>query len=441
MVKKLSLNFGLKFTSLDLLVISPQKIVLYHVKGGKKRISLESKFEYSGEFFAKSLLYVANLEKALKELKAKHKDLIEAGIILHLPGLIFQKVSLPISKKLQDTLLNYLRSNLPIPLQKYYTFSKVEKQNLLENTVTVAIFFLPKQLIDSLVNVLEKVNIIPLFAIHSFNALDIFALDYFSIESETDYIFIIHSDKAIMSSWIRNYQHFKVLTDEIETGDLDKLQRLIAYYDQIVPKANREFFVLTSLELPEHWQRIYNLKKMPIDLDVFWSIAGKLATLRLSTSDLIDVLPARPTKIFLFNRLVPILRVASLFTFILIIFSGIFSFSLSKFVQNKIEAIQTGVQGELNLQAKENAINNLNQLMEAYLKRHQKPIDFSAIAEIMNLVEVKKVEADLNKLKIWVIIKKEDLENFSQKIKQILGQVNLQTVEEKDNSLILLLER
>lgn len=440
MVQKFSLKLGLKFSGLDLIVISPQRISLYHIKGEwKKKISLESKFEYVGEIFSKNLLYVHNLEQAFKNLKAKHTDLIEAGIILHLPGLIFQRVSLPISRNFRETLLSYLRSKFPIPLQQYYIFSKVESQ--LENTVTVSIFFLPRQLIDSLVKILEKVGIVPLFAIHSFNALDIFALDYFSIESDTDYVFIIHSDKAIMSSWIRNYQHFKILTDEIDKGNLKKLQRLIAYYDQIVPKANREIFVLTDVKLPEHWQKTYNFKKMPMDLDVFWSTAGKLATLRLNTSDLIDVLPARPTKIFLFNRLVPILMVASLFTFILVIFSGIFSFSVTRFIRNKIEAIQTGVRGELNLQAKETAIKNLNQLTEAYLKRHQKPLDFQTIAEIMNLVEVKKVEADLNKLKIWVIIKKEDFENFSQKIKQILGKVNLQTVEEKENSLILLIEK
>lgn len=438
MTKRSFLNLSIKLGAFDLLVISPTKISLYHIKEKKSEAVVKTKFEYPNEIFSKGILNTSNLEKSLINLKNKHKDLIEAGIILHLPGLIFQKIQLPTTKKIRESLINYLQTNFPLPLQKYYIFSRMESENLNQNDITLSTFFIRRQIIDSLLIALEKAGIVPLFAIHSFNALDVFAFDYFTTEANTDYVFFVQTDKMILSSWIKNYQHQKVLIEEIGAEN-NKFAQIISYYSQLISDKKKEFILVSDEEIPKDILETYHIQQIYKNIDSFWATVGKLAKSKIGKERLIDILPARPSKIFFLNRIIPVFRIASLFTLLLIIISTGSNFTIQKFLQNKISTIETPSEQIVDLSQKENLINNLNNLLDIYLRREQNKIDVNSILKIAQITTIKQINSNLNQTKIWVIINKEE-EEVLNIIKNEIPKAKTNVVEEQQNNLIVLIE-
>jgi hypothetical protein len=435
--KSLLRGLGIKFGGLDIIVILPSKIILYRISGRKK---IELKAEINSTIFKRGLLSLDNLEKSLRELKQKYPDLIEAGIFLHLPGLIYQKIALSATKNFEQALSSYLSINLPLALKNYYVFSKIEKRDEVKNIIDTSVFFLQRTLIDTLMIILERLSIVPLFTVHSFNALDIFVSDYFSSETGVDYVFFVIHDRTILTSWIKDYQHFKVLVDEIEIDDLAKLERMLEFYDQLVPADKRELFYISDRGIPENLKTKYRLRNIPLTPDDFWITVGNLIKRRIGKGGIIDILPEKPLKIFFINRLIPILRVISLFIGSLIVFSMIGFFVLFGYFQEKVKSIQFGVREEISLKEKEEKISNLYSLLDNFLKRYAKPLDVSLIYKLKELGEIQKIESNLQSLKVWVIINK-DREKTLEDLRSSFSNIKIEKVESKEDKILFLIEK
>jgi hypothetical protein len=136
-----------KEKSLDLLMINSKSVIYFKIAKEKAKIKILKSEKIETLISSQRIFYLSNLEEALRIILKKYK-VTELGIILNLPNIIFQRINLTIAAPSKEALLNYLKTNIPLPIEKYNLFFKQDKYKTLPNMSTFNVFLVSKEIID-----------------------------------------------------------------------------------------------------------------------------------------------------------------------------------------------------------------------------------------------------------------------------------------------------
>jgi len=168
------------------LIISPNKISLIELNSKKDSFYITNEIEVEEKIYINNNLNEVNLKKALHSLKSK-MPLREAIVILNLPIFFTQKIIAPDihSKNLKDIIETNIKSQLPFAIEKYLWQSLVYPAKNY-----VFLIFYNKEILQTIVEILLSLTILPLKIDLTFNPFLEFVKNKFSLYFDKSYILI-----------------------------------------------------------------------------------------------------------------------------------------------------------------------------------------------------------------------------------------------------------
>ncbi len=413
----------LREKSYDLIFISPDELAYFSLEKNKVSFKISKAEAISGSLLEQGLLKFENLEKSLSFLIRKHK-LKELGIVLHLPNILFQKISLPRGRNPQETISNYLKTSFPLPLEKYTFFYKEDKYKLTPTLSNFNIFFIEKNRIDVLLSIIEKYNILPLFITPSLEVVYQYLLGKSLIDFHEEYLVFFIDRNLLFALLIKNLRIEKVITEEISLNAIDFNLLIFRLYNflktSISPNAKVLIFSEKKQKISEisHQQIFFDLNPKEILIEGSYLIFNRV----FSGQDFIDFLPLKPYSVYFFNRLLSMSIFLSVYVFLLTLSFSVIYLGLDFKLRGEIKKLSNfqKIQLTTNLNREQiEKFKNLNQKLNLPVLEN-----FDKIKTISQLKELESMNYSPNQaLSFSLRVKKEDLEkvklNFTQNFPNI----------------------
>jgi hypothetical protein len=258
------------------------------------------------------------LEPALQVILKKHK-LTELGIILNLPNIIFQRINLTGTTGVKEALLNYLKTNFPLPIEKYSLFYKQEKYKTLPTLSTFNVFLVSKEIIDSLLAVIEKYNLIPIFISPSVEIFFQYLLSKTILSFNEEYLIFLLEENTLLVFLIRNLRLEKVILEEYdpEKINLDLLiSRIYNFFKPELQSTTKIIFFMEKRDFPEITQQKIFFSSPTINVFLEGSYFAFMNV--FTEKQIIDFSPLKNYTAYFLNRLPSIIVFLSTYLLILL---------------------------------------------------------------------------------------------------------------------------
>jgi hypothetical protein len=368
---------------LDLLIINNTSISYFKITQEKTKIKVLISERVETKIFSQGVFYFTNLEPALQVILKKHK-LTELGIILNLPNIIFQRINLAGTTGVKEALFNYLKTNFPLPIEKYSLFYKQEKYKALPTLSTFNVFLISKEVIDSLLAVIEKYDLIPIFISPSVEIFFQYLLNKALLDFNEEYLIFLLEENNLLAFLIRNLRLEKVILEEYdpEKINLDLLiSRIYDFLKSELKPTTKIIFFMEKKDFPEIVQQKIFFPAPTIN--VFLEGGYFAFNNVLAEKQIIDFSPLKNYTAYFLNRVPSIVVFLSIYLFILS-----FLISISFFVfQNIFTKESRKLASQIpSLSFKENLQNQLEILKK--IASELKPdlfFKFSSLEKIKNL--------------------------------------------------------
>jgi hypothetical protein len=315
----------------DLLIINSSGLSYFKITQEKTKIKIIKSEKVETKIFSQGVFYFNNLEPALQVILKKHK-LTELGIILNLPNIIFQRITLAGTTGVKEALLNYLKTNFPLPIEKYSLFYKKEKYKALPTLSTFNVFLISKEIIDSLLSVIEKYGLIPIFISPSIEIFFQYLLHKTILDFNEEYLIFLLEENTLLAFLVRNLRLEKVILEEYnpEKINLDLIiSRIYDFIKHELKPATKIIFFMEKRDFPEISQQKIFFPSPAVN--VFLE-GGYFAFMNVFTEkQIIDFSPFKNYTAYFLNRLPSIIIFLSAYLFILL-----FLISISFFVFQNI---------------------------------------------------------------------------------------------------------
>lgn len=368
-----------------------------------------------------------NLDRAISLLIKKHK-LKVLGIVLNLPNLLYQRITLPRSANPYEAILNYLKVSFPLSLEKYVFFYKEDKYGLSPTLSNFNIFFTPNEIIDNLLRIIEKYNLIPLFIVPSLEVIYHYLLRKSLIDFNEEYIIFCFQPKMMISFLIKNLRMEKVIIEEIDLEKVDLNLIIARFYNflktNVGPEAKVLFFSEKTISpLPEisHQQITFNLKPLTIFLEGSNFIFSKV----FADQEIVDFLPIKSYSAYFLNRLPSIIIFLSVYLlsifFIVSSLFLVFNLKFKKEIKNLSEET-------LKIRVSESDLENkFFQLSELLKNLNLKTLEnFAKIKKIASLNNLEKIDLEnFEKLNFSLKVQKTDVEKIKFQMNQLFPEIKL----------------
>ncbi|GIW65236.1 MAG: hypothetical protein KatS3mg093_215 [Candidatus Parcubacteria bacterium] len=199
--------------------------------------------------YNQGVFHLTNLEPAISELMTKFK-LREIGIVLHLPTLLFQRISLSRDSVPREAILNYLKNKFSFTLLINILFfiKKTSIKNLVYYLIST-FFFISREIVDGLLNIIEKYGIIPLFISPSIEAYYQYLVSKAIVDFNEEYLVFFISNFSLAAILIKNLRIEKVIIDEIELNNFNK-DLLVRIYNFLKSNFSSEGKILFFSDIP-----------------------------------------------------------------------------------------------------------------------------------------------------------------------------------------------
>jgi hypothetical protein len=315
----------------DLLIINGSNISYFKITQEKTKIKVLKSEKVEAKIFSQGVFYFTNLEPALQVILKKHK-LTELGIILNLPNIIFQRITLTGTTGVKEALLNYLKTNFPLPIEKYSLFYKQEKYKDLPTLSTFNVFLISKEIIDSLLAVIEKYGLIPIFISPSVEIFFQYLLNKTILDFNEEYLVFLLEENTLLAFLIRNLRLEKVILEEYdpEKINLDLLiSRIYDFLKSELKPTTKIIFFMEKKDFPEIVQQKMFFPSPTIN--VFLEGGYFVFNNVLAEKQIIDFSPLKNYTAYFLNRLPSIIIFLSMYLLILL-----FLISISFFVFQNI---------------------------------------------------------------------------------------------------------
>jgi hypothetical protein len=368
---------------LDLLIINNTSISYFKITQEKTKIKVLKSERVEAKIFSQGVFYFTNLEPALQVILKKHK-LTELGIILNLPNIIFQKINLAGTTGVKEALFNYLKTNFPLPIEKYSLFYKQEKYKSLPTLSTFNVFLISREIIDSLLAVIEKYGLIPIFISPSVEIFFQYLLNKTLLDFNEEYLIFLLEENNLLAFLIRNLRLEKVILEEYdpEKINLDLLiSRIYDFLKSELKPTTKIIFFMEKKDFPEIVQQKIFFPAPTIN--VFLEGGYFAFNNVLAGKQIIDFSPLKNYTAYFLNRVPSIVVFLFIYLFILS-----FLISISFFVfQNIFTKESRKLASQIpSLSFKENLQNQLEILKK--IASELKPdlfFKFSSLEKIKNL--------------------------------------------------------
>jgi len=368
---------------LDLLIINNTSISYFKITQEKTKIKVLKSERVEAKIFSQGVFYFTNLEPALQVILKKHK-LTELGIILNLPNIIFQRINLVGTTGVKEALLNYLKTNFPLPIEKYSLFYKREKYKSLPTLSTFNVFLISREIIDSLLAVIEKYGLIPIFISPSVEIFFQYLLNKALLDFNEEYLIFLLEENTLLALLISNLRLERVILEEYnpEKIGLDLLiSRIYDFLKSELKPTTKIIFFMEKKDFPEIVQQKIFFPAPTIN--VFLEGGYFAFNNVLAEKQIIDFSPLKNYTAYFLNRVPSIVVFLSIYLFILS-----FLISISFFVfQNIFTKESRKLASQIpSLSFKENLQNQLEILKK--IASELKPdlfFKFSSLEKIKNL--------------------------------------------------------
>jgi hypothetical protein len=316
---------------LDLLIINNTSIIYFKITQEKTKIKVLKSERVEAKIFSQGVFYFTNLEPALQVILKKHQ-LTELGIILNLPNIVFQRINLTTATAVKEALLNYLKTNFPLPIEKYSLFYKQEKYKALPTLSTFNVFLISKEIIDSLLAVVEKYGLIPIFISPSIEIFFQYLLNKTFLDFNEEYLIFLLEENTLLAFLIRNLRLEKVILEEYDPEKINLDLLISRIYNFLKPElqpTTKIIFFMEKRDFPEITQQKMFFPSPAINVFIE---GGYFAFMNvLAEKQIIDFSPLKNYTAYFLNRLPSIIIFLSLYLLILL-----FLISISFFVFQNI---------------------------------------------------------------------------------------------------------
>jgi hypothetical protein len=302
----------------DLLIINGSNISYFKITQEKTKIKVLKSERVEVKIFSQGVFYFANLEPALQVILKKHK-LTELGIILNLPNIIFQRINLTGAIGAKEALLNYLKTNFPLPIEKYSLFYKQEKYKALPTLSTFNVFLISKEIIDSLLAVIEKYSLIPIFISPSVEIFFQYLLNKTILDFNEEYLIFLLEENTLLAFLIRNLRLEKVILEEYDPAKINLNLLISRIYDFLKPElkpTTKIIFFMEKKDFPEITQQKMFFPSPTIN--VFLEGGYFAFNSVLAEKQIIDFSPLKNYTAYFLNRLPSIVIFLSAYLLILL---------------------------------------------------------------------------------------------------------------------------
>jgi hypothetical protein len=421
---------------LDLLIINNKSIDYFKITHEKEKVKVVKSARVEAEIYSQGVFHFPNLEPALQILFQKHK-LNELGIILNLPNIIYQKITLPRGSSPKDAIIHYLKTNFPLPIEKYALFYKEDKYRTLPTLATFNVFLISKEIIDSILAIIEKYNLIPLFISPSIEISFQYLLNKAVLDFNEEYLIFVLEENTLIACLIRNLRLEKVVLEEYEPQKINidlLISRVYVFFKQELNPATKIIFFLEKKEdLPEitHEKMFWPSKPTDVLLEGGYLVFTNV----LAEKQIIDFLPLKNYTAYFLNRIPSIVMFLSAYLVLLSLLISASYFVLQNHLQKKIKNISLQVKSlplDQNLQTEIETLSGMAKKLN--LETFSK---FSSIEKIRYFQGLQSINFTHQGLTFAIKIPKQDIEKIKFQLSKDFPNAKLIEETSLENEVIL----
>jgi hypothetical protein len=327
----------------DLLIINCGSVSYFKIGREKTKIKVLKSERIETKIFSQGVFYFNNLEPILQVIFKKHK-LTELGIILNLPNIIFQRINLTGTVTSKETILNYLKTTFPLPIEKYSLFYKQEKYKSLPTLSTFNIFLVSKEIVDSLLAVIEKYDLIPLFVSPSIEIFFQYLLNKTILDFNEEYLIFLLEENTLLSLLIRNLRLEKVILEEYNPEKINLNLLISRIYDFLKTELKTTTKIIFFMEKRDFPQIVQQKIFFPSPtINVFLEGGYFAFNNILAERQIIDFSPLKNYTAYFLNRLPSITIFISVYLFILLFLTSISFFVFQNIFKKEIKNLASQI--------------------------------------------------------------------------------------------------
>ena len=419
----------------DLLIINNRSISYFKITQEKTKIKVLKSERIEAKIFSQGVFYFANLEPALQIILKKHK-ITELGIVLNLPNIIFQRITLVGATGVKEALLNYLKTNFPLPIEKYSLFYKQEKYKTLPTLSTFNVFFISKEIIDFLLAVIEKYGLIPIFISPSIEIFFQYLLNKTILDFSEEYLIFLLEENTLLAFLIRNLRLEKVILEEYDPEKINLDLLISRIHDFLKPElktTTKIIFFTEKKDFPEIVQQKMFFPSQTIN--VFLEGSYFAFNNVLAEKQIIDFSPLKNYTAYFLNRLPSIIIFLSVYLFILLFLISISFFSFQSIFKKEIKKLSAEIK---TISSKEDVQAQLENLKKITSELNQNLfLKFSSLEKIKNLPGFESLNFSSQGLVFYLRVENKDAEKTKFQISQNFPNSKLVEESTIENKVLL----
>lgn len=407
----------------DILLIEADGISYFKIESQNGRVNVLKNEKVKNNIFTQNTLDLINFESALTQIVSRYQ-IQELGVIIHLPNILFQKLNLVKGVNMREAIYNYLKTTFPLPLDQYIFFFK---EDTFQKTGFISLFniyLINKELINRLLIIVEKYNLIPIFITFSGEVFYQYLLNKTLLDFYEDYLIFFLDTNVLTVLFIKNLRIEKIIFEHL-SPETNIDFTLLRFYNFFRPNFSNDtkilLFTEVKITLPSEItqpQFVFDLQPKELFLE-----GGKILFEKvLNDEEFIDFLPLKPHLTYFIRRLPKILNLLSIYlgSLILIFTSFYFyvNFRLSKETKKLTSQIVTLQKSDAENKVK-NFLNLTKSLDTELLSK------FQLLTQIKSLDAFEKVEFTKDKIAFSLKTTLEKKEGIKLKVSQLIPQARL----------------
>lgn len=328
---------------LDILFINNRSLAYFKITQEKAKIKVLKSEKIEAAIYSQGAFRLSNLESAVQTLLKKHK-LTELGIVLNIPNVIFQRINLPRGTSAKEAIINYLKTNFPLAIEKYALFYKEDKYRSLPTLATFNIFLISKEIIDLILSITERYGLTPLFITPTAEIFYQYLVNKTILDFNEDYLVFVLTENNLVSFLIKNLRLEKIILEEYLPERIDLELALNRIYDFLRPELKPTTRILLFLEQQIELTNIEQQKFFfPITINALLEGAYFAFTNILADRQIVDFVPLKNYTIYFLNRLPAALTFLSLYVLPLIFLASISFFILQNKFNKEITTLSAQI--------------------------------------------------------------------------------------------------
>lgn len=413
----------------DLVVFNNQSVTYFRIEAQKTKINILKSEKIEANIYSQGVFHLQNLQPALEILFKKYK-LTELGIVLNTPNIIFQKITIPRTTAIREAIISYLKTNSPLPIEKYALFYQEDKYHSFTTMATYKIFLIDKEIINHLLEIVEKYSLMPIFISPMIEIFYHYLLNKTILDFNEEYLVFLEIEKTLIATLIRNFRLEKMISEEVDSQKAPLDLTLDRIYDFLKTEIKSQAKVIFFLEEKLKFTGSHQFLFFP-SATINTVLEGSYLTFKdvLLEKQIINFMPIKNYKAYFYNRLPSIIALFSIYTLALLSLISLSYFLLQAKFDREIKQLSSQTTLKYSNQNEEQLQN-----LKKFLSLIQPEIfdKFSLILKIKKLSGLESINFENQEIIFNLKTDRENLEKTKFEISQnfpsakLIEETNLQ---------------